>query len=591
MRAVWARLRGRFRPGTSTLPLALLLTIPAWLPLTAPGYFFDAHDAHHSVFFLVEFDQAIRAGVPWPVWGPDHAIGFGYPLWLLYAPLAFYVAEALHLLGLGFTAAVKATWALAFLAGAAGMYRLGRRWWGETAGLIAALAYTYAPYHFVQSYVRAALAEFVALAWFPWVLLAFAALWTRPSARRAGLAALAFAALLLTHTVSTLIFVPLLGGFLALHGLRDGWTGLRARQPDALRSALARPAAWTAVALGLGGLAAAIFLLPMLLERGYIVEAQWVQNTYRYDLHFVYPAQFFDPAWGFGYSVAGTGDSMSFQLGLVSFLGAAAFLGTQAAGRRKNGLIGWFFLAASLVTIFAMTPAAQPIWAALPLVGLIQFPWRLLALTTISLPLLTGAATAHLEERTAPSQPGDQPGPWAVVLGLVIVLASFPLTRPQLLPLHPEDESPLAVIEFETEHPDMRGMTAWSERPPLDSDSPLLAQYRAGQPLERAAVIQGQGTILRQEHDAVSVRASVRAEGEVRLRFYIYYFPGWQAWVDGRSVALTPDPPNGLIGLTLPAGDHDVRLRFGATPARRYAALISLLALAVVAALIAPRRR
>ena len=36
--------------------LALLLTIPALLPLTAPGYFFGAHDGRHTVFWLLEFD-------------------------------------------------------------------------------------------------------------------------------------------------------------------------------------------------------------------------------------------------------------------------------------------------------------------------------------------------------------------------------------------------------------------------------------------------------------------------------------------------------------------------------------------------------
>ena len=160
----WFPLRDRY------LIALLLLLLPAILPLAAPGYFFDAHDAHHSVFFLVEFDQAIQDGVLWPVWGPDHALGFGYPTWLLYAPAAYFVAEGFHLLGLGFTAAVKATWALAFLFGALGAYRLARRWWGSAAGLVTALAFTYAPYHLGQIYVRAALAEFVALAWLPWVI-------------------------------------------------------------------------------------------------------------------------------------------------------------------------------------------------------------------------------------------------------------------------------------------------------------------------------------------------------------------------------------------------------------------------------------
>src|SRR5512135_2673146 len=103
------------------LILALLLIVPAVLPLTAPGYFIKAHDARHSIFWIVEYDAALRDGAWWPIWAPDHALGFGYPVWLVYAPLAYMVAEVFHLLGLGFAEAAKATWALGFVLGALGI--------------------------------------------------------------------------------------------------------------------------------------------------------------------------------------------------------------------------------------------------------------------------------------------------------------------------------------------------------------------------------------------------------------------------------------------------------------------------------------
>ncbi|MBK7204090.1 hypothetical protein [Candidatus Amarolinea dominans] len=197
------------------LGLLLALTIPAWAALLAPGYFFGAHDAHHSVFYLVEFDAAIRDGAWWPRWGPDHAMGYGYPFWVVYAPFAYYVAEAFHLLGLGFTAAVKDTFLLAFLLSAAGMFLLVRRWWGDAAGLIAGLLYTYAPYHLVNIYVRAALAEFWAMVWFPWILLAWERLLEKPGdRRRLALAALSLAALFISHTVAMLFFTPWLVAYL-----------------------------------------------------------------------------------------------------------------------------------------------------------------------------------------------------------------------------------------------------------------------------------------------------------------------------------------------------------------------------------------
>jgi hypothetical protein len=62
--------------------------------------------------------------------------------------------------------------------------------------------------------------------------------------------------------------------------------------------------------------------------------------------------------------------------------------------------------------------------------------------------------------------------------------------------------------------------------------------------------------------------------------------------VDGLPVEIQPDPPNGLIGLDLPAGEHQVQLQFGATPVRRVSAALSAVGLALVVGLwLADRRR
>ncbi len=566
------------------LTAALILVIPAALPLIAPGYFFDAHDAHHSVFYLVEYDQGIRDGVLWPVWNPDHAIGFGYPLWLIYAPLAYAAAELFHLLGLGFTAAVKATWALGFLLGAWGVYRLARRWWGPAAALAAAAAFAYAPYRLVQIYVRGDLAEFIALSLAPWVLLAFVRLWDQPGPRPAALAALALAALTMTHTAAPLLFGPLLGGLLLAQMAASVWRERRVP----IRSVL-----WSGAALTLGLLITAIFLLPAFLERKYLVESQWIAATYNYRQHFVYLNQFFSASWGFGYALPGPNDGMSFQLGPLQFLGGA--LGALAVIQSRRSRLPHlaqtgFLLLASLIAIVAMTPVAAPAWDVLPLVKLLQYPWRLLAVTAVTLPLLTGAGVSWLErEAQAWGQPAAShaasdaapPNPFVAVFALALALVSFPYTRPQLVPIRPQDESPAAVLEFEQKHPDMRGMTAYSERMPQDADSPLIAQYLAAEPLQRAAIATGAGRIISQGATANTATARVEAQGDVRLRFYTYYFPGWQATVDGRPVELAPEPPNGLITLDVPPGEHLVQLRFGPTPLRRLAAAITLTSLAI----------
>lgn len=570
--------------------LALALTLPAMLPLFDPGYFLKAHDARHSIFFIIEFDRSFQDGAWWPVWGPDHAVGFGYPTFLLYAPLAFYVGEAFHLLGLGFAAAAKATWALGFLLGAAGSYRLARRWLSPAAALVASLAFTYAPYHFVQIYVRAALGEFMAMAWLPWTVLAFLWLWDRPGPRRAALAALALAALMLFHTVSTLMFTPFIGGLLLALFVRD-W-----RRGQSFFRLIGSPkVGWTVASLVVAGLLTCIFFVPMLFERGYVAQWQWVKDSYSYLLHFVYPGQFLSSAWGYGYSVEGPNDGMSFQIGLPILLltgvGLIAILDQWRRRREAEPIRGrgmaLFLVVSTAAALFLMTPAAKPLWDALPLVELIQFPWRLLALSTFTLALLAGFG-ARVLDRTSAGGERAYASPFVYVAALTLVVSSLPFARPVLVPLRPQDESPLAVLDFEMAYPDMRGLTAWAERTPLDADSPLIAQYLAGQPLQKAAIASGAGEILEQSARALSAEARVRADGPVRLLFYTYYFPGWRATVDGQPVEIRPEGPNALIAVDAPAGEHQVRVSFGPTPIRLIGRALSglgVLALGVLLAL------
>ena len=568
--------------------LALLLAVPAMLTLLAPSYFMKAHDARHSIFFLVEFDQSIREGALWPIWGPDHSVGFGYPTFLVYAPLAYYVGEAFHLLGMGFATAIKATWALGFLVGATGVYRLARCWFRPAIAVVASLAFTYAPYHLSQIYVRAALAEFMAMAWLPWTALALLLLWEDPGPRRAALAALSLAALMLFHTVSTLTFVPLLAGLLIVLFLRDLGRGRPSGQ--GLFAQIRTPATgWTLLALTLTGLLASIFFVPLLLDRAGVAQWQWVNETYSYRLHFVYPSQFLDPTWGYGYSVEGPGDGMSFQIGIVTFvlaaLGAAAALGKRA-GQPMPRALAVYFAAATAIAIFMMTPLSGRLWDVLPLLAMVQFPWRLLSVTVFTGALLAASGVNWLSSRDNTTTVGV-PSPYIYVIALVLVLVSLPYIQPELVPLRPVDESPLAVLDFEMTFPNMRGMTSFSERLPADEDSPLIAQYLAGEPLKKAAISSGAGDILEQDAGALFARARVRSDAGVTLRFYTYYFAGWRATIDGNPVEIRPDGPNGLIALDVPPGEHAVVVFFGSTPPRVAGALLSGLGLVGILLLLA----
>lgn len=604
-----ARIRKHF---DRELILLFVLSAFALAPLASPGYFFGAHDADHSVFFLVEFDKALRDGALWPRWGPDHALGYGYPLWLLYAPLAYYVAEGFHLLGLGFTAAVKAAWALGFLAGGWGMFLLLRRWFGRgpagrAAALVGGLIYVYAPYHLLTIYVRAAFAEFSALAWFPWVLLAFdrvvRAGGVSPSPqpspsegegvrwrRAVAWAALAYAGLLLTHTGSILVFTPLLLAYLLFALLRRAVVE-RASWGELGRTAL-RLAASGLLAVGL----AAIFLLPLLLEQRFIVQEQWVQGSYGFRGHFVYLSQLLDPFWGYGYSDDPTGpnDGLSFQLGIAGVVLAltAAVVGLRR-GRPQRSVTA-FFLIATLLSLAAMLPLAQPLWEAVGPAALLQFPWRLLGVVSLGLAVLAGAAVASLlwPAPVSPAEPAASTAqaPAGAMLALVVALASLPFTLPQYTDIAPIDESELSIIRFETTYPDMIGRTINTEQ--AFSDTPLVAQYLAGEPLAKAMLLAGSGAVSTRRVGGASVTAEVNAAGPATVLFYTYDFPGWRATVDGQRVAHRAAPPYGLIAVDVPAGQHEVVILHGTTPVGTAGALLSAFSLAIVAVLLfKPRKR
>jgi len=550
--------------------LVLAFSLFAVLPLAGPDYFFEAHDAPHTVFFLTEFDAAIRDGVWYPGWATDQALGYGYPTFVFYPPLAYYVAEGFHLLGAAKVVAIKWTWALATIGAGLAMYAYARRVMGRQRGLLAAIIYVYVPYHLADIYVRAALAEYAAFVWMPLALLAFHRLVEKVTLPRIGYAALAYGALLLTHNVTGLAFTP----FLALYVLF-----CLLIEPGSGKERLVKASAALGGAILAFGIAAAL-LLPGFFERRYINQEQWVRETYDYAEHFVQPAHFLSSAWGYAPGTPGTEGAMSFQLGTVPLI--LAVVATVAAFRREmaeKALI-LFFAAALVLLLFLMLPVSAPLWELLPIASLVQFPWRLLALTAVALAVLSGFAIRAPDSRRLNGQ--------VLVLALVAILGSFAYTLPQYTSKPEHAEEPLLSIEFELNYTDMRGMTAWTEEMP--ETSPLVEQYLSGaDPMITAEVLAADATLEMIRAGGASDEVIIQSPGGTALRFYTYYFPGWQVFIDGERLpdeALRPETVYGLITVDVPPGEHRVLLRWGDTPLRMAGKALTLVSLAIAIGLV-----
>lgn len=568
------------------LLLLSLLTLFALTPLADPGYFYSAHDGRHSVFFVSMFDEAIRSGAFWPRWAMHHAQGYGYPTFVLQAPLAFYVAEIFILLGAGITTGVKLAWAVGFLGSAWSMYALVRHWTSspshhsKVAAVVAALLYVFVPYHLLDIYVRAALAETLMMAWFPLVFLAFDRLITEGKSAgwqgRLLLAALSLAALLLTHTFALLAFVPLLMLFV-LFRLVQLWS-----QAGTLRTPI-RQASWIAAtflaaAAGIAALFLSLVLILPLLAEGSLLEGEaFIRDTYNYQRHWVYWGQFFSPVWGYGYSDDPTGvnDGMGFQVGLVPL--TLALMGIVGLGAvrswRQRWLVG-FLLLASAATLFAMTPGAAPFWAAVPTLSVIQFPWRLLMLVGFTMSLLGGLVTYQLLQ-AVPRETAQVTG---LTLSLIIVVASFHYAHPQELQrVEPWREDGRAVFQFEQEHPDMIGFTRLVEE--KFTETPLTAQYQAAdfsnQQLERLAISAGSGEVISHYSQGHAFGGEVAVTTPATVQVRVYDYPGWQVRVNGQLISHRTSSPYGLVEVEIPPGRHRIDVWMGSTPTRTAGMLIS----------------
>ncbi|MCX7669363.1 MAG: hypothetical protein N2439_04760, partial [Anaerolineae bacterium] len=417
------------RPLSSAVYLILILLFGLVVisPLLQPGYFWGAHDARHAVYFIFEYDKAVQDGIWLPGWGPDWAFGYGYPFWIVYGPLATFLGELLHhFLRLGFEDSVKTVLALSILGSGLAMYGFVRSWLGRHAGLVAAVAYMAIPYHLVDVYVRAAMAESVALAFLPLALWGFREATVRPRVTAVIAAAFSYAAIMWTSNLAALIFTPGLAAYVLALLLWAGWD-------ERKRTAGFRPLAF-AVRRGLAPLAAAIlglglsaaFFVPALIEQRYVNQTQWFGKYYDPFQHFVYFFQLFDSSWGFGISQPGPHDAaqggMSFQLGAAATLLSLVALDLarrhETARRREI----WFWAAWAAVSIFLTLNVAAWAWRYVPGVRYAQFPWRYLMLAILPLSILPGTLVAG---RGRPTSKADPLWPALLFAGLLL-LSSAP---------------------------------------------------------------------------------------------------------------------------------------------------------------------
>lgn len=536
--------------------LLLIMLLPLAAPYLEPGYQFA--DDRYAPYLRVEaLSHAVADGKLPPRWFAEFDGGYGSPYPSFYAMFFYYVAAGIHAIGLNIGAAVELSAFLAIVAAAIGMFVLARSLWGAGAGLLSAVLYTYAPYHLVDAFVRGALSELAAFVWFPIIVYTtHRAILTRS---RTWLAAcgLSIAGLVLTHNLMPIIFLPVVLGLLGLIAVltadprRSRWIGLGTVGAGAV----------------VGLLVSAYLWLPIVFERSLLRLEYFLQ----YDFHgdFVGRGTLF--AWA-------SSDPPYTSIGLL--LVGAAVLGSivvlWAGSRTSHRLIALGSLAAGVFFLFMATRRSVWIWEHVPLLPLVQFPWRFLAPASFCLALAGGPLARVFRNEAAR---------WgvAVLVGAGLYTQSNPLIHiAHRIDAAALEKTPICQEVWGTQ--DYRPATSqtlfWrGPTPPGDPGDPLV-------------LLPCQGSVQLSPTEGIHINMSSRQGTRWELQYSAlgpavatipqFYFPGWSASVDGRSVSVGPSPGNGLLQTELPAGDHLLEVEYHNTPVHSASNVLSLFGMVIL---------
>lgn len=587
--------------------LTLLLTIFAVAPFLLPGYFWGANDARHHVYFLHQFNRLVEDGIWWPRWSPDFAFGYGYPFFNIYGPFSHFLAELLyHFLGFGYTQAIKSIFALSIVASAATMYVCARDWAGRPAAMISALVYTYLPYHLLNLYVRANLAESMAFVWLPLCLWGVRNAAMRRSAGWIVATALAYGGLMVTSNLVIVLFTPALGLYLLLvswlYATEEGEVVRFGHRLWASIKVALWPIAGLAAGLGLS----AVFWIPAFLERKYVRVDQWFAGRYDFKGHFVYLYQLFSPRWGFGVSVPGPDDAVSYQIGLAALVLVivGVLVAWPRAGRQRAEIA--FFLLAAVVAVLVTLEISSPLWE-LPIVGSLlgsaQFPWRWFSVMAPFVALLSGLVAARFPAdepvQAAPSPESTTYGGLTLgvlALSATIILASYSYLRVEITEPAEGPVSLAALMRFQQSSDEMTGSTAWVKEIPRWSPMAdyYISEEREGKPIDPINTKLDYSVFDYKTFGAQSIKNNSvmeevyydnRSDADRSLVFNQFYYPGWRAWLldgkDGKPARELPIVPEtmgtlGRMTVAVPPGEGYVLLQYGDTPTRAVGRWISL---------------
>lgn len=560
-------IRSRWLGDAAATVMCVAITL---FPLLCWPGFPLTHEGERYPALLGHFYESVRHGHMYPRWMPNLAGGFGYPTFVFYQPFIFWLSSFFRsifgcTLGFSFVASVT----LLLTCSCFGWTWMARKIAPSSPKWLAPILFAFTPNLFLNLYVRGDLSEFTATN--VGVLALCAVLFLHDCVGQhqsvmlptAGLAA-GLAGTIYAHPMTGAACWIVIGCVMI---------GLLFDLPATSRFAFGSSSllAFTA------GIALALpYWLPFIQLKSEAMLDAATGEYYDPVIHLVLPWQFISRFWGFGGSVPGAGDTMSFQLGLphLAFASVGAFL-----SRRRPLFVGAALIYALLVA--AMMPWAAPIWASPSPLRYFQFPWRLLSATAVVQPLLALGVAAALNWDIGPTR---RLAPIGLCLALALWYAPLFSTQGPGAPIAFDKLEDILLARQRSCHERFECYALRNEFLPRNAVAPPDAP-RGTRPIVECET--GASVTFDDTSSAYKVLAFVDLKKPCKVTINQFLFPGWQIELDGKAVPYTDLQKSkrldGLIGLSIESdGMHSVAAYYAGPPGGTTRIVVIAITLAVV---------
>jgi hypothetical protein len=543
-----ARIRGWLPPLFISLLISLTIVSPFFWLGNATGHDFQ----YHSASWLDTAGQW-KEGILYPRWTEWANFGFGEPRFIFYPPFSWMLGAALGSVMPWNHVPMVFIMLVQTLAGLCA-FALARRVLPQRGALFCVACYAANPYALLIVYMRSDFAELLANALFPLLfLLTFelcglvqssAEIQQRSARRSITYFAFVFAAIWLSNAPAGVIAsysAALVFGFAAL--TRTSWQPLR------------RGAAGLALGFGLAG----FYLVPAAYEQRWVNISQALSTGLLPTENFLFTV-INDPEHTLFNWIAS-----SIAVLLMILTGFAAVVVRRRKQDSLDGLESrvWqaLLLLAGLATLL-MLRFSSPLWAVLPKLRFVQFPWRWMSLLCFVFAVFLGSAMGRRRWGWI----------WAVATFALISATGVVLVRrgwwdtediPALREAIAQGSGFDGTDEYDPTGDDHTNIPTKSpEAVVVDTDSIPGPNSKPAIRVDRWSTEEKQ--------------VSVNSREPFFLGLRLLNYPAWRAEVNGAPV--TPrggDDFNQMI-VPIPAGESKVRVRFVRTWDRTLGGVLSL---------------